>query len=65
MIKIYAEMQSGSLRKAANSHSGKSAHLCKKDDVRDSVGSGDVDVILHTVRSSAMSITTNRLPPLC
>ena len=54
-FEAYSEMQSWSLREATNSHARKSAHLRKKDNVGDSIGSGDVDVVLDTVRSIAMS----------
>lgn len=61
-FKSYAEVQRWSLREATNSHARKSAHLRKKDNVGDSIGSGNVDVILDTVRSIAMSWIQERIP---
>ena len=45
----HAEVQRGSLRKTADAHARKRAHLCEEDDVGDSIRSGDIDIVLQTV----------------
>ena len=51
----HAEVQRRSLREAADAHARKRAHLCEEDDVGDPIRSGDIDVVLQTVRSGRVN----------
>ena len=46
----HAEVQRRSLRETADAHARERTHLCEEDDVGDSIRSGDVDIVLQTVR---------------